>query len=110
MLGIYTVSLTAYAEAIVESKLASNPGGPFNYAVFSNTNLIINGSDQIQGSVYSNGQLTLNGTLGITQAAEGAKGVSVTGSNNLGSVGADTLNDISVNGTNTIGSEYGGGN
>jgi len=108
VLGITTVSLAAYAEAIVESKLQSYPGGPFNYAVFSNTNLIINGTEKIQGSVHSNGQLTINGSLTITQAAEGAKGVTINGTNNLGSVGADTVNDISVTGTNTIGSEYAG--
>ena len=108
VLGITTVSLAAYAEAIVESKLQSYPGGPFNYAVFSNTNLIINGTEKIQGSVHSNGQLTINGSLTITQAAEGAKGVTINGTNNLGSVGADTVKDISVTGTNTIGSEYAG--
>jgi Flp pilus assembly protein TadG/cytoskeletal protein CcmA (bactofilin family) len=106
--GIGTVTLSAYAEAIRVSALEKYPGGPFNYAVFSNTNLTINGTDQIQGSVHSNGFLTLNGTLGITQAAEGTTGVSVNGSNNLGSLGAGTLNEITVNGTNTIGSEYGG--
>jgi len=108
VLGITTVSLAAYAEAIVESKLQSYPGGPFNYAVFSNTNLIINGTEKVQGSVHSNGQLTINGSLTITQAAEGAKGVTINGTNNLGSVGADTVKDISVTGTNTIGSEYAG--
>jgi len=108
VLGISTVSLAAYAEAILESKLESYPGGPFNYTVFSKTNLTINGTEKIQGSVHSNGQLTINGSLTITQAAEGAKGVTINGTNNLGSVGADTVKDISVTGTNTIGSEYAG--
>jgi len=108
VLGITTVSLTAYAEAILESQLESYPGGPFNYTVFSKTNLTINGTEKIQGSVHSNGKLTINGTITITQAAEGAQGVTINGVNNLGSVGADTVNDISVTGTNTIGSENGG--
>src|SRR5208337_706396 len=108
VLGITTVSMTAYAEAILESKLESYPGGPFNYTVFSNTNLTINGTESIQGSVHSNGNLTINGTMTITQAAEGAQGVTINGVNNLGSVGADTVKDISVNGSNTIGSENGG--
>ena len=57
VLGISTVSLTAYAEAIVESKLESYPGGPFNYTIFSNTNLTINGTEKIQGSAHSNAQI-----------------------------------------------------
>jgi cytoskeletal protein CcmA (bactofilin family) len=105
VLGISTVSLAAYAEAILESKLQSYPGGPFNYTVFSNTNLIINGNETIQGSVHSNGSLTINGTINITQAAEGATGVTVVGVNNIGSIGAGALNEISLCGSNTIGSE-----
>ena len=78
VLGISTVSLAAHAEAIVESKLQSYPGGPFNYTIFSNKKLTINGTEKIQGSAHSNAQLNVNGSQGfvITQAAEGAKGVS----------------------------------
>ncbi len=106
VLGISTVSLTAYAEAIVESKLESYPGGPFNYTIFSNTNLTINGTEKIQGSAHSNGKLTLNGSLTITQAAEGFQGVIVNGPMNVGSVGAATTSEISENGVNIP--EYGG--
>jgi cytoskeletal protein CcmA (bactofilin family) len=108
--GITTVSMTAYAEAILESKLESYPGGPFNYTVFSNTNLTINGYETIQGSVHSNGNLTINGSgITITNAAEGAKGVTVNGTVNIGSVGADTLGDMTVNlSGGSIGSKYAG--
>ena len=100
VLGISTVNMTAYAEAIRESKLESYPGGPFNYAVFSNTNLIINGTEKIQGSVHSNGQLTVNGSLNITQAAEGWKGVTANGSVTIGSLNAGPGQSISENGCN----------
>ena len=106
VLGISTVSLAAYAEAILVSKLESNPGGPFNYTIFSNTNLTINGTEKIQGSAHSNGKLTLNGSLTITQRAEGAQGVNLNGSMNVGSVGAGTVQNISQNGVNIP--EYGG--
>ncbi len=98
VLGISTVSLAAYAEAIVESKLERYPGGPFNYAVFSNTNLVINGSEKIQGSVHSNGQLTVNGSLNITQAAEGWKGVTANGPLTIGSLNAGPGQTITENG------------
>ena len=88
VLGIATVNMTAYAEAIRVSALEKYPGGPFNYAVFSNNDLVINGSDQIQGSVHSNGQLTVNGSLNISQAAEGWKGVTANGSLTIGSLNA----------------------
>ncbi|MGA7577368.1 MAG: pilus assembly protein TadG-related protein [Desulfobaccales bacterium] len=108
VLGIKTVSLKAHAEAIRESSLESYPGGPFNYTIFSNTSLIINGTDKITGSVHCNASLTLNGDLTITEKSEGYTQVIVNGDNDLGSVGAGTLSEISVNGTNTIGSKYGG--
>ncbi|MGP8049729.1 MAG: pilus assembly protein TadG-related protein [Desulfobaccales bacterium] len=100
VLGITTVNMTAYAEAIRLSGPDKYPGGPFNYAVFSNTNLIINGSDQIQGSVHSNGQLTVNGSLNISQAAEGWQGVTANGSLTIGSLNAGPGQTISENGCN----------
>ena len=100
VLGIPTVSMAAYAEAIRESKLDSYPGGPFNYAVFSNTNLTINGTEKIQGSVHSNGFLTVNGSLNITQAAEGWKGITANGPLTIGSLNAGPGQSISENGCN----------
>ena len=108
VLGIATVNLSAYAEAILESKVQDYPGGPFNYTIFSNTNLTINGTEKITGSVHSNGLLNLNGILSITQKAEGYTGVTINGDNDLGSVGAGALSEINANGSNTIGSKYAG--
>ena len=98
VLGIKTVNLSAYAEAILESKVEDNPGGPFNYTLFSNTNLSLNGAMTIQGAVHSNGLLTLNGSQNITQAAEGYGGVSVNGAYDLGSIKAGPGTTISENG------------
>ncbi len=108
VLGIATVNLSAYAEAILESKVQDYPGGPFNYTIFSNTNLTINGTEKITGSVHSNGLLNLNGILSVTQKAEGYTGVTINGDNDLGSVGAGALSEINANGSNTIGSKYAG--
>ena len=63
VLGIPTVNLTAYAEAIL---IGSSASGPFNYALFSNTNLnnwyaVLN----IQGLVYANEDFTINGSDNI---------------------------------------------
>ena len=98
VLGIPTVNLKAYAEAILESKLQNYPGGPFNYTIFSNTNLTINGTETITGSVHSNGVLNLNGSLTITQKAEGYQGVNKNGSGTVGSLGANTTSAISQTG------------
>ncbi len=99
VLGISTVSLTAYAEAIRESKLVSYPGGPFNYTVFSNKNLLLNGSQAIDDSVHTNGILTGNGSLTITGVAEGVQGVSLNGSYSVGSINAGPGQNISQNGS-----------
>ena len=54
VLGIPTVNLTAYAEAI----LHSGSTGPFAYALFSNTNLTIGpAAFNITGSVFANEEL-----------------------------------------------------
>jgi cytoskeletal protein CcmA (bactofilin family) len=99
VLGIATVNLNAYAEAILESKAENYPGGPFNYTIFSNTKLTINGNEYIQGSVHSNGHLRLNGSLTITQRAEGYTGVTATGTSlTVGSLGANTTNEIKQDG------------
>ncbi|MGO9177504.1 MAG: pilus assembly protein TadG-related protein [Desulfobaccales bacterium] len=104
MLGLSTISLTATAEAV----LVDNPGGPFNYTLFSNLDLPIKGSQNITGSAHSNHNLTINGNVNISGVAEGATGETINGSGNIGSAVADTVKDIRVNGTCNIGSESGG--
>ncbi len=109
LLGLKTVPLTASAESIAISQ--SGAGGPFNYTIFSGSELDIltlNGSETIKGSVHSDYRLTINGCLNISQAAEGAHGVIINGSNTISSVVADTVQNININGSNTIGSKSGG--
>ncbi len=92
--GISTVNVGAHAIAIV----SPNPGGPFNSTLFSNLNFIINGSQNITGSVFSNNDLTINGSINISGGVEGAN-VNINGSGSIGSAIANAANDISVNGS-----------
>jgi Flp pilus assembly protein TadG len=101
VLGIATVSLTAYAEAI----LKSDPGAPFNDTIFSNLSLGLNGSETITGSVYTNNNLNLNGSETITGAAVGVAGVSINGSESLGSTKTGPGNNITSNGSANLGTE-----
>jgi cytoskeletal protein CcmA (bactofilin family) len=108
--GFNTVTVSATAEAILKPGSA---GGPFNYTIFSGSpsqTLSLNGSQTIKGSVHANANLKINGSSHITGAAEGATGVSINGANDIGSVVADTVDNIRVNGANTIGAESGGAN
>ncbi len=106
--GINTVPVTASAEAILIKK---PPRGPFDYTIFSGSdtlNLILNGSQTITGSVHANNGLNINGSGTISGAAEGQNGVSINGTHTIGSAVADTLQHITVNGSNNIGSKSGG--
>jgi len=99
VLGISTVSLSAYAEAIVENKQVNYPGGPFNYTIFSNKDLLLNGSQSVDDSVHTNGKLTGNGSFTITGVAEGLGGVNFNGSYSVGSINAGPGQNISQNGS-----------
>ena len=59
LFGFQSVSLTASAEAILQSGSAS---GPFNYTIFSGSetlDLILNGSQTVTGSIHSNDDLII---------------------------------------------------
>jgi Flp pilus assembly protein TadG len=108
LFGFQTVSLTASAEAILQT---SSPGGPFSYTLFSGSqtlDLILNGAQTITGSIHSNDDLLINGSGNVTGAAEGRRSATVNGSHTIGSVVADTLQHITINGSNNIGSTSGG--
>lgn len=102
-IGFNNVSITAVAEGILISSL----GGPFNYTIFSNNDLTINGSTSITGSIHSNNDLTINGGSVIHGTAEG-KTVTLHGASIVDSIIADTLDDIDVHGASIIGSKSGG--
>lgn len=105
--GMNKVLITVSAEGILQN----NPGGPFDYTIFSGSptdTLTLNGSQNITGSVHANDELSINGSSTITGAAEGVNYVRINGSSDIGSVSADTVNHIRVNGSNTIGSITGG--
>lgn len=108
LFGINTVSLTALAEGIL---IQQNPGGPFNYTIFSGSptdTLTLNGAQTVKGSVHANDNTIINGSSNISGAAEGATGVTVNGTNTIGSVVADIVEHITINGSNNIGSTSGG--
>jgi Flp pilus assembly protein TadG len=103
--GINTVSMTAYAEAI----LHSGSTGPFAYALFSNTNLTIGpAAENITGSVFANEELSINGAENISGQAVGVSEVNLTGAGNLGSVASASTANIHDSGAFNIGSESGG--
>ncbi len=102
--GISTVNVGGLATA----RVLANPGGPFNFTLFSNLNFPINGSNTVTGSAGTNGLLSINGSENITANAYGVGGVNINGSETIGSAEADTASDISVNGTAQIGSQSGG--
>jgi Flp pilus assembly protein TadG len=109
LFGYNPVAITVSAEGVLSSQ--SNPGGAFNYTIFSGSpsdTLILNGSQTVKGSVHANYKLIVNGSSNISGAAEGVKHVTVNGSNQIGSVAADTPGDVTVNGSNQIGSITGG--
>ena len=103
VLGISTVPLTAYAEAIL---IGSSASGPFNYALFSNTDLTLSGNRNIQGSAHANGSFTISGSNNIiTGAAEGYKGFTASGSSNtIGSIAVGSGETIITSGS---GNSYG---
>ncbi|MGA7561919.1 MAG: pilus assembly protein TadG-related protein [Desulfobaccales bacterium] len=103
VLGIPTVNLTAYAEAIL---IGSSASGPFNYALFSNTNLVLSGNRNIQGSAHANTSFTISGSDNIiTGAAEGYKGFTASGSSNtIGSIAVGSGESIITSGS---GNSYG---
>jgi len=102
VLGISTVNLNAYAEAI----LIGGSTGPFAYAVFSNTSLTINGAENITGSVHANTELSITGAENISGRSEGVTEVSLTGAGNLSSVGTGTGGTITDSGAFNIGSKF----
>ncbi len=103
VLGISSVNLKAYAEAIMVQRL-----GPFAYAIFSNTSLTINGAENITGSVHANTELSITGAENIPGRSEGVTGVSLTGAGNLGVVASAQVANIHDSGAFNIGSESGG--
>jgi Flp pilus assembly protein TadG len=105
VLGISTVNLNAYAEAI----LIGGSTGPFAYAVFSNTNLTIGpAAFNITGSIFANEELIVNGAENISGRATGVTEVSLSGAGNLGSVSSASESNIHDSGAFNIGSESGG--
>lgn len=109
LLGVFatslkSVNLTVTAEAV-------NPVNtlqpPFTYLLFSGSpteTLSMNGSSHDNGSIHANYKVNVNGSAVVAGNVEGAKGVSMNGSENIsGYVQADTLADISTNGSVHIG-------
>jgi cytoskeletal protein CcmA (bactofilin family) len=109
ILGYRTVSLSAAAKGVLKNTAGGS--GPFKFAMFSNLSLPLSGHHDITGSIHSNNMLVLSGGNNtITGAAEGATGVTISGSNqHIGSVVADTASNIHISGShNDIGSLSGG--
>lgn len=109
LFGYRTVPITVSATAILQQSGGTNPGGPFDYALFSNLDLPLSGTRNITGSVHSNHTLSMSGSCNINGNAEGATGVTVSGTNTVtGTVQADKLSDIIMSGSNNIGSKSDG--
>ena len=106
LFGYGTVPVAVSATAILVQSGTTTPGGPFDYALFSNLNLPLSGNRNITGSIHSNNTLTMSGGANITGNAEGATGVTMSGTNTVnGAVMADKLSHIIMSGSNTIGSK-----
>ena len=104
LLGQSTVALQASAKAI----LVGGPGGPFGYALFSNTSLTPSGNPTVNGSVHSNGKTTMSGNVNISGNLEGATGVTLSGNVDVdGAISADKMSDIKTSGNISYGSEDG---
>ena len=99
-----TVTLQASAKAV----LVGGTGGPFSYALFSNTSLTPSGNTTVHGSVHSNGKTTMAGNVNVSGNIEGATGVTLSGIVNVGGdISADRLSDIKTCGKINYGSENG---
>ena len=102
LFGQPTVTLQASVKAV----LIGGGGGPFSYALFSDTSLTPSGNPTVNGSVHSNGKTTMSGNVSISGNLEGATGVTLSGNVNVGgAIAADSLGDIRTSGNISYGSE-----
>ena len=102
VLGITTVPLQASVKAVQ----VGGGGGPFGYALFSDTSLTPSGNPTVNGSVHSNGKTTMSGNVNISGNLEGATGVTLSGNVDVGgAISADNLGDIHTSGNINYGSE-----
>ena len=92
VLGIQTVPISVTAAGLL-----AGAGGPFNYGIFSQQNLNINGSNySITGSVHSDKNININGSsITITGTAEAKGNITTNGSGiNIGSRSANATGNI----------------
>ena len=88
LFGQPTVTLQASVKAVQ----VGGGGGPFGYALFSNTSLTPSGNPTVHGSVHSNGKTTMSGNVNISGNLEGATGVTLSGNVDVGgAISADSL-------------------
>jgi Flp pilus assembly protein TadG len=109
ILGVLPADVSATSVAIIQP--GQSGSSPFDYTIFSGSpskTLSLNGSQIVKGSVHANNKVSINGSSNISGAVEGVNGVSINGSSNIGSVVATNVQQISENGSNTIGSTSGG--
>jgi cytoskeletal protein CcmA (bactofilin family) len=85
---ISSVNLTAYAEGIL---ISGNVGGVFNYAVFSNQEIVLSGTNYIKGNLHTNNDLIFSGTNTITGRAECLTAIG-SGGENIGTLVQNTTN------------------
>ena len=107
VLGISSVSLSAAAEAVLVSlgstgePFFNSNGGP--NTLFSNQNLILNGSMSVTGSVFTNAYLTMNGSEVVNGNVVGVQGITMCGSENIsGYAQATSVSEITEVGTEQI--------
>jgi cytoskeletal protein CcmA (bactofilin family)/Flp pilus assembly protein TadG len=101
VLGVTSVPLKASAEAVLSS--SSGPPPPFNYTLFSNLQMGLNGSQTIKGDIHGNGEVDLNGSGNIQGNLEGATHVYINGSGHItGYAESDTAGHVTKNGSGTI--------
>jgi len=107
VLGITSVQLSAQAEAVLLNSSSGLPP-PFTYngspnTLFSVNNLIMNGSQSVKGSIFTDAKLTMNGSEVITGNAVGVTGITMCGSEKIdGFAQADTVKDITMVGSEQI--------
>ncbi|MGP8080854.1 MAG: pilus assembly protein TadG-related protein [Dehalococcoidales bacterium] len=81
-----TVPIQVVAEAIL---IDGTVGGVFNYAVFSNQNIVLSGTNIITGSVHTNNDLIFSGSNTITGTAECSTAIG-SGGQNIGTLVQNT--------------------